>query len=491
MRSFRRLGDRPGQGAVSLVRGNRAYGRGRLREAVAWWRRARDLLGEGGPALELTLAHLSLEAYQRGDLRAGASTAEEAAALARHRSNHEAEAVAEIYRAMFALYSGAFALGEEALARSDAALERFPAGSQQVERPLVFAGRGVLYSLREAHYAADECFAQALRLAQANGIPWFEAVTRALRAEFLASLDPARSLDDGKRGTAFFSSTGEEWWWCWAVRAQAIAARHTMNLDTSEDLLRRVLARDQNDLERGRTLLELGATLLAAGDRSSAADRLEAARRLLEPSGANFWLARVLVTQAQMDPARGAELRRRAFALAPEADPAWIALLSSGSLEVHVLGEPSVAVNGRRIGFRSRHAELIVYLLALAGARGLDAEALAERLWPGRGSERSAQRLRSVIWEARRALGSEGWRLTRRTGRWVLEPTGVRVDLAEDRERASAALATGDAELAREALGALSRPLLPAWTYEDWVRDEARDVQRLTDALRSLARRTP
>lgn len=486
VKSFRRGRDRAGMGMASLVRGGRAFGQGRLSEAIRHWNRARELLGDGMPAQELTLAHLALEAYQRGDLSAAESHAEKAAAFARIAENPEAEAVAEIYRTMFAFYRGAFSLCEDALARAEAAFERVPPGSQQVERPLVDAARGVLFALRQEYDAAEQAFAKALRIAERNGIPWFEAVTRALRAEFTAVVDPARSLEDGKRSTEAFSSVGDEWWWNWAVRAQAVAARHTMNLDASQELLLRVLARDQNAIERGRTLLELGLSMLAAGDRAGAAGWLDEAHAELNSSGADYWLARTLVAQAAAHPAGGAQLRERAYSLAPEPDPAWVALVSAGSLEIRVLGESVVAVDGKQVAFRSRHAEHAVYALAVAGERGLESGALVERLWPGSTPETSARRLRSAIWAARKALGSEGWRLHRRKDRWVLEEIGARINLAEVRAVAEAALAGSDREAAREAIEALSSPLLPAWAYEDWVQEEARAVGELVAALQTL-----
>lgn len=487
LRAFEERGDTDGEGVAAMVRGNREFGRGRLAQAVTWWTRARELLGDQIPAHELTLAHLSLAAYEQGDLTGAQASADEAAAVAHLRANHEAEGVACIYRAMFASYSGEFSRVEAALEEAEAAFDRVPLGSRQVERPLVHAAWGVLLALRGSREESEGAFARALEIAQTNGIPWFEAVTRALRAEFTAAFDPARAIDDGKRSTEFFSSTGDDWWWNWAVRAQAIAARHTTNFHTSSDLLRRAFARDQNAIERGRTLVELGVTLVEAGEREEALEALRGARRLLEGTGADYWLARTLIALSRADPVSGSQHRAQALALAPEQDPAWLGLVAGGSLEVRVLGQPMVLIADEPVVFNSRRAELAVYALALAEERGIEPRELMERLWPGSASDRSSQRLRGMIWEARRALGPEGWRIGREGERWVLDHTGVCVDLIMARANAATALSERDLELADETLRTLAEPLLAPWAYDDWVMEEARDVENLARELGRIA----
>jgi DNA-binding SARP family transcriptional activator len=58
-------------------------------------------------------------------------------------------------------------------------------------------------------------------------------------------------------------------------------------------------------------------------------------------------------------------------------------------------------------------AELLVYVLALAAPARMHWEELVDLLWPGTGGTGAARRLRTALWDARRALGVEGWRIDR------------------------------------------------------------------------------
>ncbi len=53
------------------------------------------------------------------------------------------------------------------------------------------------------------------------------------------------------------------------------------------------------------------------------------------------------------------------------------------SLVISVIGPGSVTIGGEPVRFATRHAELAIYLLALAGADGMGRDELMSALWPG------------------------------------------------------------------------------------------------------------
>lgn len=81
--------------------------------------------------------------------------------------------------------------------------------------------------------------------------------------------------------------------------------------------------------------------------------------------------------------------------------------------------QPPVRRGVDALEFPTRHAELVVVVLAGAGGDGVDPVWLAELLWPGAAPDRARRRLRTVLWQARRSLGPDGSRIVRRSGRLV------------------------------------------------------------------------
>ena len=111
---------------------------------------------------------------------------------------------------------------------------------------------------------------------------------------------------------------------------------------------------------------------------------------------------------------------------------------------------PSITIDGRRVEFLTRNAELAVYLLAIAGSTGVPTCELATTFWPGVDERRTGPRLRTLLWQVRNALGRRGLArsATPRAG-CFLDLTGVAVDLHEaDLARQEAAAARRIAEKA-------------------------------------------
>lgn len=85
-----------------------------------------------------------------------------------------------------------------------------------------------------------------------------------------------------------------------------------------------------------------------------------------------------------------------------------------GGLRVRVGSVPALKVDGEPVHLPTRHAELVIQLLAVAGPEGVPAPWLCLFTWPGTDSARSGPRLRTLLWQLRTALGPERWRIQRR-----------------------------------------------------------------------------
>jgi len=174
---------------------------------------------------------------------------------------------------------------------------------------------------------------------------------------------------------------------------------------------------------------------------------------------------------ADAEPTAAAEPLGRARRLSTD-DPAYVRLWAHRPvLRVELLAAtPRVLIGGRRAEFRARRSELLVYLLALAGPDGVDADRLCEQLWPGTPSQRARPRLRTAVWDARLGLATEAWRIRRTPTRLVLDLEGAEFDRAEATALVTRPVDTSDDASMRaraEALESLSRPILPGWSLAD------------------------
>ncbi|MEA2901393.1 MAG: hypothetical protein QOH36_1280 [Actinomycetota bacterium] len=160
-------------------------------------------------------------------------------------------------------------------------------------------------------------------------------------------------------------------------------------------------------------------------------------------------------------------------------------------LRIAVLGDAAVWLGDDRLAFPTHRAELAMFALALAGPAGLHQEVLLERLWPEAPADRGLARLRTLLWQVRRALGPEAWRVQRRGRQLLLVLDGARVDLAEARDAAERLLGTEliDLPAARTVLTALIQPLLAAWPFEPWVDAERERNAELVVALQQQVAR--
>jgi len=107
--------------------------------------------------------------------------------------------------------------------------------------------------------------------------------------------------------------------------------------------------------------------------------------------------------------------------------------LAESLMVISVIGRGSVTIDGEPAKFATRHAELMVYLLALAGRDGLGRDDLSDTLWPGVEPPAARPRLRTALWQVRRALGDHAWRIERERGSVMLVLDGAELDLSAGR----------------------------------------------------------
>ncbi|HEY6533255.1 MAG TPA: hypothetical protein VIY72_13180 [Acidimicrobiales bacterium] len=426
---FEATGDRTGLGVAANVRANLYLSQGDVGRAVSWWRRADALLGQGNDLTVSVAAHGSLDAYSNGDLDGAERTAREALLLADASGQPGAAAVPLVYLSLYAYCMGDFERAAGILEAAEELTARSNISEVRNEGALVAAFTGVLLAVRGRQSESDSSFATGLARASADDAPWYGTMVRVLRAEFTAEWAPHRSLLDARRAGQEAEALGDAWWCGLARMAEGTALAELGELAEARDVLTDAAAQLQNPIERAFAQTHLGEVLVRLGDRGPARIVLNAARAACESAGARYWATRTTLAMGAADRDRGGRWFRLARSTAAD-DPAYDRLFSPAQeLRIAVLGSPEVVLRGERVEFLTRHAELAVYLLAIAGPSGVPATELVATLWPGVDERRAGPRLRTLLWQARNALGTEAWRVQRRGGSVFLDLTGVAVDL--------------------------------------------------------------
>jgi tetratricopeptide (TPR) repeat protein len=424
---FEDSGDTEALGVAANVRANIALGHGDIPGAVQWWRRAEGLLGRGGDIAISAAAHGSLDAYAKGDLAGAEQRARDALLLADAAGNPGDSITPLVYLGFYAFCLGDFERASQLFGTA----ERVTASltESRNERALVQGFSGVVEAVRGRQAEADRYFADGLAQAEADEAPWYAVMVRTLRADYTARWAPHRSLVDARQAQQDAELLGDTWWHGLARYSEGAALAELGDLASARLVLEEAVTALANPIERGFAQLELGEVLLGLSDRPAARAVLEEARVAFEGAGARYWATRASLAMGSADRDRGGRWLRLARSTAV-ADPAYDRLFTpSQELQIKVLGRPAVLLDGHRVEFLTRHAELATYLLAIAGAKGVSAEDLSAVLWPGVDDRRAGPRLRTLLWQVRNALGREAWRVQRRRGLVLLDLTGVDVDL--------------------------------------------------------------
>lgn len=527
--------DSDGQGFAYFVRGKRLLVKGRLDEAAAFWRLARELLRAKSPVEEMNTAYLAFEAFQEGDLRGCQKVAEEALELAIIRQKARPQAFSRLLLAFFALYEGSFVQAEAELALADSKFEEIEDPAARSEHPLVQTALGALHAFRGNWGESEQYFAKALALTETTTVTErYAAITLAVRAELTAADKPDRAAQDAEAARKFWPEGAGGIWLAWALRAGGVAARVKADYSNSLEFLQSAYDTCSNPFERGRSLLERGKTLIAlakddeaipiGSPLSDAEDLLREAEKIFSSSRAQYWLTQTYLALAEADPqsakawqgkARTTALDDRAYTRLFESEGQ--ALLSpEGQLRIRLHGEPGVFVGGTSVRFPTKQAELLIYALVIAGPEGEEREALTKKLWPSADVKQASQKLRTALWQAKVSLGPEVWRLERKGDRLSLNLKGAHVDdnaaravvqrlvtlgatVFAGRDRPTERADTGSratelrerklqnaAESTKRALATLEAPLLAPWSKEPWVEQEDASRQHLVAQCRSV-----
>jgi hypothetical protein len=439
-RSFQRGHDDEGLSLAAYVQGCLAEARGNMVAAAEWWSRSREGGHEALPLQEGGLVDHGLEAWYESDITTARRFGEQGIELARSRANLNDEARGVTLLAILACHEGDFEgadrLAADGLAGADP--------DDHAARAVLSCARAVVAN----HWGHDEdrrrWFELAVTTAEnaSKPTPAFHGVALALQAE-MGVEEPAEDRLRQAWAAAALLSGELPWWRRIAVRAVAVTAAAAGDREASDTALDSLLAEDVDGYERGRALLVRAANRQQFDD-DPALDLLQEAYDQLAGADARFWAARAALEAAVVDAEHAGEWRDRAVALST-GDPAFVRLLrTEHQLEIRggsgVLAGVSggTFLDGEPVAFLTRHAELTLYLLILAGRNGLTATELASRLWPEAPARRHRPRLRTCLWQIRKSLGEEHWRLRRTPSQIFFDADGVvyeRHQVAEMAER--------------------------------------------------------
>ena len=496
-RGFRYANDAEGLGYAAYVDGTRWLGLGEHREAASRWRDVRECLGDRSPVSTNALAHLSLAAYHAGAPMEAAAVADEAVGLARIRLDRRGEGRALVYRSLADLALGDLDRCWAASVAADVAFAETEEAVSLFEWPLVPLGRVAVHGFRGEYEAGQLEACEALSRARRVGIVWYQGIALAMRAEFCAPADPPKAVADARRALELLRATGDQWWENAALRALGSATALAGHPSGAVRLLEEAITSSPSPFENARCCLALAEVLVANGQISDAQPLLHHSRTVFHEAGAKLVLCQTLRLLAATSPERAPTFRAEAGAMATD-DAAYDRVLDTGwpeaavRITVRCMEPLSVAIDGEELSFMTENARRALFILALSGSAGLHQEELSEHLWPGAPATRVGQRLRTLLWQVRKALGSEAWRLERRGSVVVLNPINVEVDLLralEVAQRLTSGAPTPEISpwQVQELTGELEGPLLTRYRYEEWTqgwRDQAKLTVQLLRRLR-------
>ena len=480
---FRSSGDPRGEGFALYTLGNQKIGSGEVAAATSLWEAGRALLGPESSAYAHALVNSSLGAYAAGDLRTALALAEQGLASSVAGGAFRAAGAAGVYIGAFSLWTGDFARVTSAIDLARASFAQVVDPAERYEWPIGPAVCGVLASLRGDRGRAEACFTEALVAADLVDAPWVRAMVLVLRAEHMSAWAAQRSLADARRAREILDAQQDQWWLGESRVATGVALAGSGNDSAAAHVLDAVLADGVLiPLQQARCTLLLGEARLRLGAPAVAWPLVLSARDALLAAGADYWAARACAVAAQLDSSARVRHWERAHGLA-HPDPAFERLfLGSVAFTVRMLGPPRVVVGDVEVSFPSRHARLAVLALAAAGPSGLAAETLHTWLWPEAARDVGARRLKTALWQVRRALGPAAGRLRRTGARVTLLMRPGECDLADAVAAAEALLASSSPSRVAvlDAAHRLADRIAGGEEHDEWIAD----LQHRVDALR-------
>jgi tetratricopeptide (TPR) repeat protein len=486
-RSFSRGKDATGRLYAALAMAEMCMARSEWDDVVTWFDRAAEVTRSGVILSPAATAVLAERFYSSGRLEDAGLLADEGVARALIEADPSGEAGARFLKAFILKDQGALEAAEEHLGVAARLFEDLATSEAARGLARCRAAQAIIAAYRQEYQVASTLFDEAIERARCMGSDVLLVTFLSTRAELMGDADPGGAYRDAREARRLAARLGSTLALSWALRGLGVAARAVGDTTVSRMVLDEVLRMPLRPIERGRTQLALAETLIAVGDREAAREVLFRTLAIFAPAGAAYWQARTYATLSRAEPARGAVYLARARTLGT--DIAFARLLPVGSLEVQVLGIPSVKVAGRPVTFRTAHERKLVFSLAMAAPDGLSQRDLAERIWPRKPG--ALGDLRKALNRARQALYPEGYRIGR-VDRSILflDLAGARFDWAECLLLATRALhpaaRENGAPLAAEALSRLRHPLLPAWADEAWVADHEGRRRQVVANLENL-----
>jgi DNA-binding SARP family transcriptional activator len=131
---------------------------------------------------------------------------------------------------------------------------------------------------------------------------------------------------------------------------------------------------------------------------------------------------------------------------------------SSGALQIELLGPVEARVDGRAVALGGQRPRALFPVLALIGGRVVSTDRLIDGLWGEEPSARARDSVQMHVSRLRKGLaeaGADGARLVSQAGGYLLDVRPGERDLdrwQQTLERARGARASGEPQLAREAI---------------------------------------
>lgn len=335
-----------------------------------------------------------------------------------------------------AFWMGDFAAVDEILAKAAESLGEGPWTDDVTARVILQRSlAGVVASLRGRIDEAEQRFVEALDPTGGTAVEEARVIALSMRAALCSEGQPERALEDVSRARQLSSALGAVDLSAIATIGEGWALSELGQLADASHVLAEAVAMLPGDLERSVAQLRLAEVQLRMGDRAGARETIDAARNIFLATEARYWAARAAILTGAIDRDRGGRWLKLARELSLP-DPAYERLfLPSGALTVDVAGTPCVRRDAEPVEFLTRHAEVTVQLLALAGDGGVPMQELTTLFWPEVPKDRQRARLRTLLWQVRNSLGADAWRVQRRRDLVVFDTTGV--DIVGTRSKAA------------------------------------------------------
>ena len=466
--------DAAGLAVCFAIAGIHALAQGKLSAAAEPLEQSRVLLDDNSVHVEGLLANSAWAEYEAGNLAAAVAIAEQALGLARIRGNGVGEAIAWFHLGFFSVWTGDF---NQARAALHASIDSFGGDDQEFEVAMAHCGLGVLFSFYEDFESAEVGFQQALDTAAVKsfGNRWPEAIILTQRAQFTARQTPQRALQDATTAQHILDDLNERWWSILALLATATALHHLERFHAADLTYQEVLRRTVTEgrlVEGARAQVVYAEHLIHQDRFDEACDQLQSALGPLRLSGARYFEARAHVALIACDKSRARSHRAAAHrAMRPER-PYQLIWRRGLPLSIRMLNGPHVSQGGVPVQFPTRKAEEALYFLALQPDRTSTAEILAAALWPDASPKQARQRVNTVVWQLKTALGLGSERIQRAHNRIHLDLDDHECDLFQ--RVPSATWDHPRAQTAHHDHGQRFAPherLLPAFAESEWIND--------------------